>query len=275
MAFDQAAAGGTNILQDARDFLNLKNSALLAPKSARGISGFVFDVPDTESVVLTSEITDHYTESNSFLNDHVVQRPIEVTLSGFIGRLVFRRPDGLLGGLQFINNRLEAVDAYLGELTPGGVQVAQEAITFVETNVTRINQAIDRTQNLVNAFAGDGVEDDPIVLAYNNLEALWRSSQIMTVQTPVKYFDDLAITRIAFTQNNESEDIIDIQVSLKQVRFAETEIIQFSDNLFPPRNEVQGSPGEEVGQVQGVDDDPRTNSSFLFNVFTAATDGDE
>jgi hypothetical protein len=108
MSFSTIAQSAKTGVNNAQGFLDGSNSAVLRPKSAEGIGGFVFDIPDNESVQLQSDITDHYTESNSFLNDHIVRKPIILTLSGFVGELVYRSPAGVEGAVQEVNNRLEA-----------------------------------------------------------------------------------------------------------------------------------------------------------------------
>ena len=90
MSFTNIVQKANSGISNATGFLDNKANTLLKPKSAKGISGFLFDVPDTESLTLSADITDHYTENNSYVNDHIVRKPTTVNLSGFIGELVSR-----------------------------------------------------------------------------------------------------------------------------------------------------------------------------------------
>ena len=158
MSFVQTTGNGSRTPSMAKGYLDLKNSALVSPKSAKGIQGFIFDIPDNERIDLESDITDHFTESNSFINDHVVNKPMIIRLSGFIGELVYKRPDGIPGTVQEIGNRLSTVNAYLGDLTPQGVQIAQQIVQKSQSSISAINQTIGKVKNVVGLFNGQGQE---------------------------------------------------------------------------------------------------------------------
>lgn len=230
-----------------KNYLDNKSAAIIKPKSAEGVSGFVFDIPDNEKLNLDSDITDHYTESNNFINDHITKKPIVITLSGFIGELVYRGPEGIAGDIQEINNRLETVEAYLGDYTPGGLQAAQRIIQQTQTAVSAINQLEGKIKNVVGLF--DGVEPGDTLQqkAYKELFALWKSSALVTVQTPWDFFESMAIKNISFTQNAESKEITDISITVKEMRFSETRTVSFDQNQFPVPVAVQESPDENNG----------------------------
>ncbi len=248
---------------NSQSYLDTKLNTILQPKTAEGISGFIFDIPDTETLRLQSDITDHFTENNSFINDHIVRKPVMITLTGFIGEQVFRPPAGFPGAAQEISNRLSTVPAYLGDLTPGAVQVAQETVQKAQSVMSGINQAIDRVQNLVEAFDGLGSEDTLQKKAYRTLFALWKSADLVTVQTPWNYYDNMVIQSISFRQDGDSKFISDISVTLKEFRVAEVRTVNYDDNQFPPREEIQSGEVEDQGIIRGEDVD----SSFLFQAF--------
>lgn len=252
----------TNI-SNSRTYLDDKANVLVKPKSAEGIGGFIFDIPDTESLQLQSDITDHFTESNSFLNDHIVRKPIILTLTGFIGELVYRTPAGVEGTLQEINNRLETVEAYAGDLTPGGVQTTQKIVQQAQSAVSAINQTLDKIQNLAGSLEGEEIGGTLQEWAYAKLKGLWESQVLVTVQTPWAYFETMAIKNISFTQNAESKEITDISVILKEMRFAEIKTVDFDQNQNPVAVEVQEAPQEDQGIIRGED----KNESFLFSAF--------
>lgn len=250
-------------ISNARGYLDNQANTILRPKSAQGISGFLFDVQDTESITLSADITDHYTESGSFINDHRVIKPIIINLSGFIGELVYEGESGIAGALQSLNNRLEVVDAYLGDKTPGAVQEAQRAVQQAQQAVSTINQTIDKVQNVVGLF--EGISDAPTAQekAFSELEALFKSGEFVTVQTPWKYYENMTIQSVTFTQNGETKEITDISVTLKELRVSETKTVDFDENEFTAREQVQSAPEEDQGLARGNDVD----QSFLFAAF--------
>lgn len=263
MSINTIVQGASQGINNAKEFLNNSANTLVRPKSAKGISGFLFDIPETENIELSSEITDHYTENNSYINDHEIKKPITITLSGFVGELIFRPPEGVEGSIQEIGNRLEVVDAYLGDLTPGFVQDIQKATNLAETAVSTLNQQLDRLQNVVGFFEGESVEETAQQKAFNNLYSLWQSATLLTVQTPWRYFENMRITNIGFSQDQETDQISNITVSLKELRFSEVETTDFDNYINTPREEVQKIPGEDIGKIQG-----RTES-FLYSAKAA------
>jgi len=270
MSFSTIAQSSNSGISNSRDYLdNLANLVIAGPKSAKGINGFVFDIPDTEAIQLSSEITDHYTESNSFLNDHIVRKPIQVTLSGFVGELFYEKPDGVEGAVQELNNRLESVEAYLGDLTPGAVQTAQRAVQKVQSTVSAINQTLDKVQNVVSFFEGEGYEKTAQQKAFQKLYALWISQDSIYVQTPWCYFSSMVIKDISVQQNGDTKYITDISVTLKEIRVAETKTTSFDEDLFPVREQIQSADAEDNGAIRGETEDV----SGLYTAFGKAAEG--
>jgi len=255
MSFNTIAQDTVSGINNAQGYLDGSNSAILRPKSAEGIGGFVFDVPDTESLSLASDITDHFTESNSFLNDHIVRKPIILTLTGFIGELVFRAPAGILGAVQELDNRLETVEAYAGDLTPGAVQTAQRVIGQAQATISAINQTLDKVENVVGLFDGEEAGLTLQQKAYNALFSLWKEYSIVTVQTPWQFFRSMAIQSVSFTQNAESQEITDISVTLKEMRIADNKTVDFDQDQFPPPVQIQEGAEEDQGIIRGEERD--------------------
>ena len=258
-AIPQSTTKGTT---DSKAYLDNSANAIVQLKGAQGVGGFLFDVPDMDSIALDWDITDHFTESNSFLNDHKVKKPVIITLTGFVGELVFRAPSGVEGALQAISNRLEVVDAYLGDSTPGSVQNAQRTVQQAQSAVSAINQTLDKIGTIASFFAGEGPQETEQQRAYRTLASLGNEI-ILSVQTPWEFFPDMTIQALSFTQDGETNQMTDISVTLKQIRISDTKIVDFDQNQFPVREEVQSAPEEDQGDIRGQEE----NSSLLFKAF--------
>lgn len=242
-------------ITDSRNFLDNQANTLLRPATAEGISGFLFSVQNQETLTRSAEVTNHFTENNSFLNDHKTIQADVVTLNGFVGELVFEAPTGVAALGQIIQSRLEATEAYLGDLTPGAVQQAQEAISQAQSTVSAINQTLDKTQNVLGFFAGDSTQLTAQEKAFTDLSALFESKDLLTVQTPWKYYDNLTMTGLALTQDAETNQITDITVTLQEIRTTETTLVDFDDTLFPVREQVQSGAEQDQGIIQGQEED--------------------
>lgn len=261
MSINTIAQSTNKGVSKSREYLDNKANIILRPESSVGINGFLFDVEDTETLTEDSDITDYFTENGDFINDHIVDKPLIVTLTGFIGELVHRVPQGVEGTLNLINNKLSTIEAYAGDFTPGAVQVAQEAIQQAQAAVSAANQALDKTQNMISAFSGEEPQPTLQEKAYIELSSMKKSRVIMAVQTPWGYMRNMVIKTISFTQSGESKDISDISVTVKEFRRSSVKITEFDETQFT-RQEVQAAEEEDQGIIRGVGRD----SSFLFEV---------
>ncbi len=234
----------------SESYLDARANVILAEKGKEGLEGFLFDIPDSESVTLSADMTDHFTEDNSFLQDHRVIKPAQITISGFIGELVYRKPEGLFGDILTIGNKLSAVGAFLGDQTPQAVQVAQKAAAKAQAAIGAATNIAGKASSVVNAFKGAVPEPTKQQVAYKELEALFHESKLLTLQTPWNFFDNLMITSIGFSQDGESESMSDIEITLKEIRIAKTTTADFNTEVFN-RSQFQESPDEVLGNTIG------------------------
>ncbi len=256
-----------NQLADAESYLDNKSIGILRPKSTSGISGFVFDIPLRENIELSADVSEHYTESGSFINDHVVLKPVRIMLQGLIGELAALTGIGT-NELSELNNRLETVEAYLGDFTPGMVQILQNAITDTDQALNALNEQIKRAENIIGLFEGESPDQTRQQQYFQQIEALWKAKTLVTVQTPWKYYDSMIIDGISMIQNEDTDEITDISVTMREMRFAELVFTNFKNTLFPVREEMQSSEEQEGGTVKGV------RNSFAFDAVQALGGGE-
>jgi hypothetical protein len=252
-------------LQDGQNYLNsLANKFIVRPKTAKGIAGFVFDYDGDSTVTLSSEITDHYLESNDPIQDHIAQKPVRITLRGFVSELAQKAPEGIVGALSTIQNKLTAVPAYIGRYTPGAVQGIQKGINAAQATVNEINLGLSKVQNIVSflptLLPSSSPRQTKQQAAFAQLASLWESRQIFTVETPFRYFDAMAIESLSFLQPEDTRDWCDITVTMKQLRFVETRTIS-SSSVFSGRSAIQRQGKANQGKTQGTP----IESSVLFD----------
>jgi len=245
-------------------YLDAKAQAILAPRDAKGIGGFVFDIPTRESIELRTDITDHFTESGSYINDHAVDQPVKITVSGFIGELFIGAPEGLEGLTGELSNKLTALTGFTGAYTPQALRTLQNAVTKADQAIQNINNSIQRGKNFLDFLEGaESVFLKRQKEAFTTLDALRRSRSILAVTVPWAYYPSMMIESISVSQGEDTQFWSDFTVVLKEVRFAELRIVRFDENLFPPRSDIQS--GEE--QDQGVNRGESNDSSFLYQTF--------
>lgn len=257
MALDTVSSGlGDLNLQDGNNYLNtLANKYVVKPKNAKGIGGFLFDYEGETNVTYQAEITDHWIETNDPVQDHIAQKPVRLMLRGFIGELVLKQPAGLVGALATLQSKLTTVPAYIGKYTPGTIALLQRGVTTAQNTVNTIDQGLQRVKNIVGLFPGAAPQKSKQQQAFSQLTALYLSRQVFTVQTPYTSFDSMVIETLTFIQPEETKYWSDISVTMKQLRFVDTQVSStkaaFGGRAAKQR-EAQVSQGNTKGTPQSA-----------------------
>ena len=232
--------------------------AVVKPREATiGGEGWVFDIPKNEELRHARDITDHWTESGSYLNDHAATKPLEITLSGLVGTLVdFYKKNSVLGKIEGmagnLSNRLTALGGTLGimgvEMSPQAQQTAHKILRDIEMAANTAQQIQKRGENIVNGLLGIQ-QIDHIREQYNKLFALYETKELLTVITPWGEFNDMAITEISISSEEDTEHIANISITLKQLRIAEVEIKPFTH--LSSRVDIQNAGMVNAGMIEG------------------------
>jgi len=248
MSFGNVLQQTSSAASNAQSYLNNNVNSFVSPKNAKGLCGWIFDIEKETSVKLESDVTDNYTESGSYINDHIVNKPIQITLSGFIGELVYVRPNSksIIGLQRTLQNELTTISAYLGKYSPQAIQQIQKIQNKSDYIQSRINQELSRVQNIVSFFQGESFQETKQKKAYRQLYAFWlkpdmNGDKLLTVQTPFEFYDHMVITSLSFTQTEESELYSDISITLKQMRFGSILTKTFDNDTNPVRIDLQKS----------------------------------
>lgn len=202
---------------------------VVAPLNAFGLGGFVFDVKTEEIATLTADITDHYTEDNKALQDHIALRPKRVTLRGFVGELVYNTPSGDNSSsiVQIVTQKLTVLSSYLPQISAAATQ-AQAAISGVDSaggtlqslaaTIPAAANIYGLVQNSIGAFGINQKQQG----AYQYFAACQSGGILMGIQTPWEFLTNMAIESIVAIQPEDSIFLSDFAITLKQIRIAST-----------------------------------------------------
>ena len=228
-----------------QDNVNL-GEAVVNVLSSTGIAGFKFHLPESEQVNMESDITDHYTDSNSVIQDHVAKRPVVLTLSGYQGEY-FYSVNEIEDALANVTPVLSLVKQFVPKLSAATIQAKQGWLNYQNTINTGggigENQNIDPSKTLTEnttlaSKAGvlwnslNGVDlfklfQDLYKLksaqtrAFLFFEALWKSEAVFTVETTWKRYDNMMIQKVLPIRESNA-DITSFTVTFKQMNFAQT-----------------------------------------------------
>jgi hypothetical protein len=192
--------------------------------------GLVFHVVDDDGVKLRSDVTDHYVEDNTAIQDHVALRPEEVRVRGFIAELSDIVPAGFKP-VQNLAQRLGTLEPFV----PGITTSARSAFNKANQVVATATSLARTATNAWDTIAGDGGPVlDPVTglklypsqnkqqRMFVKFYGYWRARQLFTVQTPWALFTDMIILDLAVDQDEETRTVTSFEVTFKKMRFAQT-----------------------------------------------------
>ena len=206
-----------------------------------GINGFVFDFLGEEEVTFESDITDHYVEDNTAIQDQISLKPETITTHGFIGELN-DVPPAALAILQAAANKLTAIGAYAPQLSATALIAYNDAFEAYQTAANVANTAISAWSSIGNAISGsdgqsvigssgltgglDGISNQNLQQTYfQQFYYYWRNRVLFTVQTPWAVFQNMAILRLRAVQDETTNTITDFEITFKMIRVASTDAL--------------------------------------------------
>jgi hypothetical protein len=223
---------------------------IVTPATNFGLGGFVFDIEGETRVDLTADITDHYTESNVSVQDHIAIRPKRIRLDTYVGELVHYNDGGQPTSTQKVVRKLTVVNSYLPVLSAAASQ-ARTLFSggFTEANFSNfVNPAANLYGFLKNALPPVTKQER----AYQYFKALMESKTLVSCQTPFEFCTNMAVEAVLATQRDESRFVSNFTVVLKEIRIVSTQTISLGaiGNIIN-RAGIQDSPAVDGGKIQG------------------------
>lgn len=225
--------------------------ALVTPDNPPpGIAGFLFDIPETETVTHTAQITDNWVETNYTVQDHVAFEPVKITLVGKVAELVYKKTAAAKYIAQVIG-RLGP----LGVLQPSVGALAAQYISEAERLFSAAESAINEVGTLYDAVTGDKPKLNKQQKAYNLFETFFFGRARLTVQTPWKTYQNMIIETWSADQATETTTESSFTITFKQLRIVSSEV---NTGQLKGRIKAQKSEPVNLGKQPG--------SSALLNI---------
>lgn len=190
----------------------------------------LFHYEGEQTVALESDITDHYVENNTAIQDQIALRPETITTHGFIGELNDIAP-AALQAVQAIANKLTIIGAYTPVLSATALLAYNEAFQAYQIADNAVNAAVSAWSSITGGGGESVIGSNGLTVKSNQTKqqtyfqqfyGYWRSRTLFTVQTPWAVFQNMAIKSLRAIQDAETNMITDFEVSFKTIRFAQT-----------------------------------------------------
>jgi hypothetical protein len=254
MSLINTISGVSNTISKGGSALSLIGMAALLKGSdlKKGIEGILLDINLTENVSYSAQITDHFTENNSSIQDHIALDPVRITLTGKVGELVYTKAAGI-SFLKAMADRLTP----LGLLSPKQGLQATKAIAAAYEVSSAIDTATKAYNNLSDLFKGNPSLNKQQT-AFTQFENLFLLRSIISVETPWKTYPSMAIESWSADQDAESIMETTFTLTFKEMRFVGTTT---NTGTLVGRIAAQASAASNLGKQA-----PATTGSFGVNV---------
>lgn len=223
----------------------------------------LFHYEGEQSATLTSDITDHFVEDNTAIQDQISLKPVEISTRGFIGELNDIAPLDLIRKLDVVD-KLTLIGSYTPVLSTTALIAYANAFQAYQIAQSQKNSEISAWSTITGASVDtvlDGSEDfitladlesglrpnqNKQQIAFQQFYGYWTSRVLFTIQTPWAVFKNMAIKTLRAVQSEETRVISDFEIVFKQMRFATTVTAASGENS-QGRNAVQTAPLTDLG----------------------------
>lgn len=218
--------------------------------STTGIAGFKFHIPETEIIRFENDITDHFVDTNTTVQDHIAQKPITITLTGLVGDYFYS------------NNKLEDLMALV---VPTMVLVKEflpeirNATSFLKLKKYNAQTTIGADGQIVSGTNADKYNFNAMDLfslfqslyklksaqtrAFLFFECMWKSRVLFSVETTWKRYDNMVIQSLQ-PKRDKNADITEFSITFKQISFAQT----LTESAEDYKNRVEQQQAEKVNK---------------------------
>lgn len=226
----------------------------------------VFQYEGEQNLSVTSDITDHYVEDNTAIQDQIALRPDKFTTHGFVGELNDVAP-AALALLQTAASKLTVIDAYTPVLSETAIIAYNEAAFAYQVAANAINSAVSTWSSINGGGSENVIDGNGIVGGFNSLTGAVPNASSQTkqqlmfqqfygyiknrtlfkIQTPWAIFENMAIETFRAVQEGDTRVITDFEVTFKAMRFASTITIAPTAGVFDGRGALQSAPLTNLG----------------------------
>lgn len=191
-----------------------------------GIGGFTALVRISEQYKLTAEVPSTPVEDGSFVNDHIIIKPLVLSIAGDVSDVHLRA--------SLITSALTSVQAEIGNVVsqyaPARTQAQLAQVNALANDVTdaiqRVDNLIDTGSQVLDLFGNQDTETKGIQEQFlDAMEALHNGKQAITIDMPFRSHKNMVITSLAITYGNEI-DHTEFALEATQINLAELQFVE-------------------------------------------------
>ncbi len=211
---------------------SISNIILVTPQENSGISpqqkpgqqkqnqpeSILFHTIGEEFLNLTSDITDHFVEGNTAIQDQIALKPEIYTVEGYIGELNNVTPKALIP-LKTAADKLSTLSPFVPAISSAAQIAYNNADQAYRVAELAVGAAVSAWNTISNSGSKNPIQNKQQNV-FNRFYGYYLARQLFTVQTPWNKLSDMAILSLKATQDADTRVITGFSVTFKKIRFA-------------------------------------------------------
>lgn len=215
-------------------------------KEKIGIGGFTLFAKVSEAINFNSKIPTVWLEDGSFAQDHIVLDPFTITIDGEISD-VFLERDALPEMITRVQSKIGIIETYLPTRSQSQVQKINAIINDAQDKLREVDRVIDNGKQLYNFFSGN-VNDKGNREIFIDCAEIWhRGKQLISIETPWRVYEKMAITSLSVIRGNE-EEVLSFKLTVQEIRFADTLYTDINKYFKKPADGMDGKADSVVNK---------------------------
>lgn len=194
------------------------NHEIETQKDEIGIAGFTLFARVRDVTDLKSSAPSSFVEDGSFINDHIINEPLTISIEGSVGD-VFIRKTPIEAEVNRANAAIGATEIFLPLRTQSQIQRVNNITSDARDKVRQIDNAIAAGENLLNFGSESGVKSDQ-ELFLERMEKLHYEKQLVQIDMPFRRHEGMRITSTSITRDSQSA-ALSFKITAQKIRIAQ------------------------------------------------------
>ena len=186
------------------------------------VGGFIFDISGTVQHTLESDITDHYVEDNTAIQDHWALKPEKIVLKNYQGEVASSQ---VLPKDKVIIPKKLTENVIIKNKATGQTYQLRAKITK-KTNDDKTKKETKPTQKQLEQ--GKNKQKS----AYEFFKSLRASRTLVSCTTIYGDFTNMAIENIVPFQDEDTRYMSSFTITLKEIKFAQDKFVAFDKTKY-------------------------------------------
>lgn len=236
-------------------------------RSKVGIGGYTLDVRISENYQYTSDVPENPVEDGSVVNDHIINKPIQISLDGEVADIK-KSVDFLPQGLETL---IDKTGDILMNVSP--IQRTVQQLEKIDKQAKPIIEAYNDVTDLMKQgkeiydfYAGrtGRTEQDNF---FDFMDLVYSNKLLISIEMPFGVLENMRITSLSISKDNETDQRLRYKITAKEVRMAKT-ILLDTDIIkkYFPNPTRSSSTKTSSKENKGVQDGTTQKASFLSTI---------